>query len=628
MSDQSDVKVEVYSLPISSITVYQTRAILRRAFEVPIYHLPVGRRSITLSGFSRSKTIEPSVKITVDAHSIDAVILEQTIKYQEHNYDRKEDEKEEAPFVESLQNLTDQIDKLQNELDRISNMRSNIEVCMTKRNVYSSSGKEIALLLDENMWHALENTLTDYSNRVEELDRSDASLRVEISKLNRERTEIQNKLTKLIQKRSEERKRTEHLSKTFDIILMLEVGPGIQDGNVRFEVDYAVNDCSWTPSYDVRIIKSESQQELGQVVQPLPPQTRKKRAQLPPQQTQQESDLVDLELTYYGSINQQTGQDWKHVREVNLCTIDPTLNSEAPSLSCQSVYFTLPPRSVSSIVRGWFSKFGSALSKKTAEDDLHEIKRQQERHLGAEEQKDSSTSNASGSAVHNFPILSIDSEINIPGDGLSHRVLLNKARIKACKRMHYSAPKLSQDAFVKVRCDNNNLDFPLLPGNAQVFDGANFVCNAEIHKAINPHESFDLYLGVNVNIRIQYLPVKRTTAAVSQMLGLAGKHNKCHVERVILIKNAQETVTEITVADQLPKSVEHFITVKLEEPASLALALSRPEQQEKQNGQPYLNDKNNVQWERMALAPGADVRLELKYTVEWPADKQLNVEEL
>jgi hypothetical protein len=620
----SDVKVDVSTLPISSIVVYQTRATLSRPFSVNAEKLPVGRRSIIVEGFNQEKTIEDSVRITADANTLSAVVIEQNIRYHEQKHDEEQEKKDDEPFVENIRKLNDQKTVLQRELTRTQDARRDLKKTVTEREKLHAGKRGIDFLLENVQWEALESTLSDLSTRVEVFDSRDGQIQGELKLLQRELDKVQKELDDIRKKRQEYRNNTQYLSKTFNVTLILDVFEQ-STTDIQFNLDYAVKDCSWTPSYDVRIVKSQHPQRPPQQPYYEPTSSRKKKASSPPSLPQTvDRDLVDLELTCYGSVKQITGQDWRS-EEMKLCTIDPTVGSQPPDLDNQNLYFTLPPRTVGSIVRGWFSGIGFGSQKRHVEDELHETRLQMEKNLGAQQLPDSTQSRATGSAVHHFEVPG--RFIHVPSDGLAHRVLLFKTRIEGCIRMHYSVPKLSQDAFVQVRCEESDLDVPLLPGTVQVFDDKNFVCNAALQKAINPREAFDLYLGVNTNVRVQYLPVKRTNSTSSSIL--KGKHTKCLVERVTIIKNAQDTQTEITLADQLPKSVEHFIVVKLEKPVSLANELEQSQQvMQHQNGQPYLNDKNNIQWDRIPLGPGAEVRLELTYSVEWPTEKKLNVEDL
>jgi hypothetical protein len=628
-----DAKVDLCSLPVDTLIVYQTRATLSRPFSVAYTQLRAGKRTVTVAGFNREKTIEESVRITADADTLNAVVLEQTIRYRTLKYDEKADTEQDKPLVEKIQTLSEDISKVSKELEQTRHLGKRVfQDSIVSRDKYTSGKRGLEFLLAQDQLDSLENTLSDLSARSHVFDTKEADLRVQLIQLQEERKVIEKELNEIRQKRQEKRSAEQYKQQVFDITLVLDVFEQ-QTTDAKFQIDYAVKDCSWTPSYDLRIEKAEQTEQI-QIEQPVNAEQSNKRKKLKTtrsapviQKSNFQQDLVDLELTCYGSINQHTGEDWCSAKEMKLCTIDPSIEAKAPTLTKQIVYFTLPPRSIGSTIRGFFSGMGFGSGKKTIEDELHQLKKANEQNLSAQEVPDAVVSNGNGSIVHHFDISG--NVVDVPSDGKGHRVLLFKRKVSQCVRMHYCAPKLSQDAFVQVKCENSDVDVPLLPGSVQVFDGKNFVCNASLKRAINPRESFDLYLGVNSNVRVSYLPVKRKENTTSNMLGFS-KQKHCLVERVILIKNAQQSATEITVADQLPKSVEHVIVVKLVQPESLAKALEtqQPQLLEKKNGEPYLNDKNNVQWDCIQLEPGQDLRLELTYTIEWPADKNLNASDL
>ena len=623
-----DAKVDLCSLPVDSLVIYQTRATLSRPFSVSCSQLAAGKRKITVAGFLQEKTIEESIKITADADTLNAVILEQTTRYYTIEIDEKKDIEEDKPLVDEIDKLQESINDLTKQIQRNNSEKSDFSEALTKRNKCTSGKRGLDYLLAQEQWNALENTLSELSSRVEAHDVKASELRDKARDLLLTTQEIEKQLSERRNERQKKREEQKYKQQVFDVTLVIDV---FEQNTVeaKFQIDYAVRDCSWTPTYDLRIEKSDKEVEL--VFEQEVPQEEKKRKKniIPPPAPRQNNtqDFVNLDLSCYASIKQHSGEDWRSAKEMKLCTIDPSIEAKAPTLEKQIVYFTLQPRSIGSRVRGLFSGLGFGSTKRTIEDDLHFAKKEAEKSLSAQEVPDSVVSNGNGSIVHHFDITG--NSVDVPSDALEHRVLLFKRTISNCVRSHYCAPKLTQDAFVKVTCEESDVDVPLLPGAVQVFDGKNYVCNAELNRAVNPRESFELYLGVNTNVRVQYLPVKRKESITSNMLGYS-KQNHCVVSRVVLIRNAQANATEITVADQLPKSVEHVIVVKLVKPESLATSLETQHQQtvEKKKGEPYLNDKNNIQWDNIHLGPGEDLRLEFTYSVEWPVDKHLNSADL
>lgn len=174
-------------------------------------------------------------------------------------------------------------------------------------------------------------------------------------------------------------------------------------------------------------------------------------------------------------------------------------------------------------------------------------------------------------------------------------------------------PKLSLHAYLKASTTNTS-DKYLLAGPASIFMNNNFVTHSSIDN-VCIGDTFDLPLGIDPSIKIEYKPVKKTndTQGIISKIRLKTVRHETHITNT----KTQEVV--VYIYDQLPLSSDEKIKVNLIHPD-----LRRRDNN--QNNGITLKDTNNLEW-KCVLPSRGECRLPFEYTIEWPIDKQIEFQE-
>jgi uncharacterized protein (TIGR02231 family) len=188
----------------------------------------------------------------------------------------------------------------------------------------------------------------------------------------------------------------------------------------------------------------------------------------------------------------------------------------------------------------------------------------------------------------------------VPSSGRQTRIPLAVQTFRAAA-YHQATPALAATAFLRARVRNDGKR-PLLRGPTTIFSDGELVGQGEI-KTTGPGGEIELPLGADQDIRLtrQVVPATRTT-------GLIMKVDETTYEVQIQIGNYKKQPASIEVADQLPRSAQDKVEVKL-------LGVDPPAQ-----GPP---DADGVVRWRVDLAAGATRTLRLRYQISRPRGWQL-----
>ena len=174
-------------------------------------------------------------------------------------------------------------------------------------------------------------------------------------------------------------------------------------------------------------------------------------------------------------------------------------------------------------------------------------------------------------------------------------------------------PRLSLNAYLKASTLNTS-DKYLLAGPTSIFLNNNFVTHSSIDN-VCIGDTFDLPLGNDPTIKVEYKPVKKT----DDTYGLLYKAHLKTVRHETHVTNTKSHDVTIFIYDQLPLSSNERIKVNLVTPD-----LRRKEIQ--LNKIITLKDTNNLEW-KCILPPRGDCRLPFEYTVEWPTGIDIEFQE-
>ena len=187
----------------------------------------------------------------------------------------------------------------------------------------------------------------------------------------------------------------------------------------------------------------------------------------------------------------------------------------------------------------------------------------------------------------------------VESNGCDHRVPLVVKRLQAVFS-HVIVPKIAQEAYLSARMVNaaeaHDDGVVLLPGTVRVFMDGTYVCSTAMAR-VNVNEEFELSLGVDQTVKVDYLPVQ----AVNERQGMISKTQQAIYEHTTRVKNNKASPVALRVIDQLPKPVEDKIKVKLLQPSS---------------SDAIVRDNGTVEWQ-VPLAPSKRAQIHFKYAVDW-----------
>ena len=290
----------------------------------------------------------------------------------------------------------------------------------------------------------------------------------------------------------------------------------LAEGAVTIEVTYLCNSASWEPSYSIRA------SEGGEAIA----------------------------IDYDANLTQFTGEDWKDVN-LTLSTAQPQRSASPPKLSPWPVDIQEPAQPAESQTR---SKRGSVtLPAAYATDSF--VEAESERSL---EQKFGSAV-AAASVLGDGPAVSfvLPRTISVPSNK-SDTQKTTIATIEATASLFRVAiPMITDSVFIRSEVKNDS-PFILLPGEASIFHGSDFVGRTAL-PTIAPSETFPLDLGVDPKvIATRTLLGKKTSST-----GLFGSSKETLYDYRVTVSNGHDTPLDIQLWDRIPVSQNKEIEIGL-----------------------------------------------------------------
>ena len=169
---------------------------------------------------------------------------------------------------------------------------------------------------------------------------------------------------------------------------------------------------------------------------------------------------------------------------------------------------------------------------------------------------------------------------------------------------YQATPKLSPYAFIHSKVTNDK-DYPLMAGNLNVFVNDNYIGRSDI-KTIGRNEEFDLYLGVDEEIKI-----KKTELVEKRKKAMLGLRTRKDYAYKFELANYKKDPVNLTVIDQIPVSKNADIKAEL---VSSSVDPMENKEQPKELG--------ILKWS-FDLKPGEKREFDYAFFVEYPADKNV-----
>ena len=338
-----------------------------------------------------------------------------------------------------------------------------------------------------------------------------------------------------------------------------------QPGDVTVELTYIVSGPTWTPSYDVRV----------------------------------DTDNQKMAVSYYGNIRQSTGEDWSNV-QLNLSTANPGLGGQHPELKPWRID-EQRPQTFGSSVR--LSK-SRAPMKQMFESSMDNVMALPEK-AGFAPTPELEIRQANVESGAGAVVFVINGYSTVDADNVSHRVSISQEAFDVALR-YSTVPKLSPVAYLKAKAVNH-LNYPLLPGRANVFLNESFITESQL-ELIAPQEEFWTFLGADEGVKVEHKLVKRYRSNE----GLTGRTVRYQFVYEIKLHNTHSVAEDVVVWDQIPMSGSENIEVKLVEPR-----IAKGSEQVK------INEDNFIEWHYI-LKPNQKVTIPLEFYVDAPVGTDID----
>lgn len=263
-----------------------------------------------------------------------------------------------------------------------------------------------------------------------------------------------------------------------------------------------------------------------------------------------------------------------------MSTAKPSVGGTPPALYTKFVNFTYEYNSRSRRASEYPSYLNSApMQAQSAmyHADLSEMKSEEAPGGGGAGPMEVMTTSASEGVTSST--FNIPRKCDIASDNKPHKVTIKIIKLDAVFT-YETIPRLQAEAFLKASIKNSAEGYPFLPGDLNIFMDGNFVSKSTMNVStisnpnprctntdlstqhVNSSESFTIFLGADSGVKIEH----KCLGNFQESSGIFQKvHNKKFKSKVI-IKNNKKFPVKIAAYEQLPKSSDASIKVKLIEP--------------------------------------------------------------
>ncbi|MCX5701083.1 MAG: mucoidy inhibitor MuiA family protein [Candidatus Omnitrophica bacterium] len=303
------------------------------------------------------------------------------------------------------------------------------------------------------------------------------------------------------------------------IIVDLEV---VKPGNINLEVAYRVRGAYWYPIYDARV----------------------------------DFDKQETELVSFAIVKQNTGEDWQDV-QMSLSTAKVNVSGSLPEpeswflrpyqpMVAKEVMYDQECTNLS--MRSKASKFESldlavgsmAASPAAVEKAKYDYAQQEEKGISV--------------------IYKITKAANVKSSGEEYKLPVS-AQVLSSVFSYYAYPRLSTFAYLGSKVTNAK-DLQLLGGRVNVFLNGDFVGVSQI-KNIAPQEEFDLYLGVDENVKVKRELLEKKVDE-TLIAGIPSPTKKTVYKYKITVENYKTKNIKVKIFEVIPISEDDRIKVKME----------------------------------------------------------------
>jgi len=515
---------------LSEITVFSDRAEVTREAEI---NLSPGIHKLIFDDLPR---LIDSDSIQVNGQG--SAILKD-VKLQARYYADIPD-KERKTLFDKEQELKDKLTQI-NDMKGISEGERNFVQRISEK-MTSNHEESAAPELDPMKWIKM---VSFYRDKQTELIKQIRSYEKDIRTINDDLTKVRQEIKEIGYRKNKKRN-------LVDVLVEMK-----KEGTLSLKLRYIVMGPQWTPSYDLRV------------------STEKK----------------NLNLSYYGLISQNTGEDWNEAA-VSLSTAQLNIGGMQPELQPWTLDFYRPLSRSSESKKRNAPMMQNYMAAPEPEAD------------GSMEEESLEVVAAKAEMGGTAAVFHIPGKNTIQSDNQEHKVTIAIQNFPIHLR-YSTVPKLAERAYLKAKAENKS-DYALLAGETQVFLDGRFVSNSYLD-FVAPGSSFWSFLGVDEGIKVERKLIRKYESNP----GIFTKQTKTVYEYRIKVTNNRKSEEEIVVWDQLPVSYNQDIKVVMIKPVL------------KESGEKVKLDENNyLEW-FLKLNPGQEHQIDFHFTVEYPAEKRV-----
>ncbi|HDQ46393.1 MAG TPA: mucoidy inhibitor MuiA family protein [bacterium] len=513
---------------VVSATVFQNRALVTREGTIS---LPAGTHALVFGGLT-PELLDESVRVTGEG-TMPVRIVDVRI--------------ETAFTAEILQarrkSLEEKLDGLIFEQQAV---KDRISVRETEKAFIESLRAESPKEINKTLLSAAPNTqnwqsmLTFFNKNLTEIYGQIRTLRAEHAELQKRIDALQKELDGLSPAAADRFK---------NIVVTVDLKA---PARVTLHPSYMVGrHASWMPVYDLRV----------------EPETRR------------------MDMTSYGLVRQNTGEDWNDIR-LTLSTAQPMISQTIPYLSPWHVDF----------IRTETARSGVLMKREMTTLAVEAPA------APAADAFEAAPVTAQAETRGTATIFTLGGRNTVPADNAPHKATIALVTLEG-EFEYVSVPKLADKVFLRGAAANSS-DAPFLPGEVGIFVEGDFVSKTRI-PYIAQNDTLSLALGVDENIRVERKLINRFV----EKKGLFGGRRKITFTFETRIENHRNTAETVRVIDQLPLSRDEKIRVRLLDP---------PEDEVR------IDSQNRVEW-RVPLNPGEKKTLPFRFEVEYPEGTDINL---
>jgi uncharacterized protein (TIGR02231 family) len=333
--------------------------------------------------------------------------------------------------------------------------------------------------------------------------------------------------------------------------------------NLDLLVSYLVRGAYWQPIYDARASFERNQ----------------------------------VELVSYGIVRQTTGEDWQEV-DISLSTARPSIGGRMPYVA---PWFLRPYQPQAA----WGGRKDKAM-RKAAELSMVNQTAAFDSLEGNLEKEEAKTIYARPEEKGIAVVYNIARKATVRSDGSEHKLPVSSQMLQT-KFEYSSYPRLAPCAYLGSRVTNAD-NLQLLAGRVNIFLENDFVGVSSID-GIGPQEEFDLYLGVDENVKVKREQISKKVDDVL-IAGIPAPNRTTTFKYKISIENYKNKQINVILFEAMPVSEDERIKVKIHE-VSVVPAVKD------------WKDRKGVWRFELGLAPREKKEITYTYTVEHPRDMQV-----